>query len=53
VAGITISDEAAQKIHGLLDSMSKPDHGLRLKLVRRGCSGLQYKLDVDSPRDGV
>ena len=52
MAAITVSEEAARKIQGILDSMHKPDHGLRLKVVGGGCSGLQYKIDVDQPRDG-
>jgi iron-sulfur cluster assembly protein len=53
VAGITVSDEAARKIHSLIASTNKPqDHGLRLKVVGGGCSGLQYKMDLDAPREG-
>ena len=52
MAAITVSDEAAKKIHGLLESTSKPDHGLRLKVVGGGCSGLTYKMDIDQRRDG-
>ena len=52
MAAITVSDEAAKKIHHLAASMNKPDHGLRLKVVGGGCSGLQYKMDLDLPRDG-
>lgn len=51
MAAITVSDDAAKKIHSLVDSES-PDKGLRLKVVGGGCSGLQYKMDLDSPRDG-
>src|SRR5437868_4424477 len=49
---ITVSDDAAKKIHTLVESMQKPEHGLRVKVVGGGCSGLQYKMDVDMPRDG-
>ena len=52
MAAITLSDEAARKIQGLAASMDKLDHGLRLKVVGGGCSGLQYKMDLDLPRDG-
>jgi iron-sulfur cluster assembly protein len=51
MAAITVSNDAAKKIHSLVDSES-PDKGLRLKVVGGGCSGLQYKMDLDSPRDG-
>lgn len=47
---ITISENAAKKIHGLLDG--QPGKAFRLKVVGGGCSGLQYKLDVDEPRPG-
>ncbi len=52
MAAITLSDEAAKRISGLVESMNKPDHGLRLKVVGGGCSGLQYKMDLDLPREG-
>ena len=52
MATITVSDDAAKKIHSLIESMNKPEHGLRLKVVGGGCSGLTYKMDVDSPREG-
>jgi iron-sulfur cluster assembly protein len=52
MATITVSEDAAQKIHSLVASMEKPEHGLRLKVVGGGCSGLQYKMDLDLPRDG-
>ncbi len=52
MAAISLSDAAAEKIHGLVTSQQKPDHGLRLKVVGGGCSGLQYKMDLDVERDG-
>jgi iron-sulfur cluster assembly accessory protein len=52
MATITVSEDAAKKIHALIASMNKPEHGLRLKVVGGGCSGLQYKMDLDLPRDG-
>lgn len=52
MAGIQVSDEAAKRIHGLVASQEKLDHGLRLKVVGGGCSGLQYKIDLDTQRDG-
>jgi iron-sulfur cluster assembly accessory protein len=51
MAGITVSDDAAKKIHSLVDT-ENAGKGLRLKVVGGGCSGLQYKMDLDTPRDG-
>jgi iron-sulfur cluster assembly protein len=56
---LTISERAAAKIRALL--ADKPGKALRVKVVGGGCSGLQYKLDIDEPkptdkvfeRDGV
>jgi iron-sulfur cluster assembly protein len=52
VPAIHLSDAAAEKINGLVVSQEKPDHGLRLKVVGGGCSGLQYKMDLDVERTG-
>ena len=52
MASITVSNDAAKKIHSLVDTTDQPDRGLRLKVVGGGCSGLQYKMDLDSQRDG-
>jgi iron-sulfur cluster assembly accessory protein len=47
---ITISENAARKIRALLGE--RPGKVLRVKVIGGGCSGLQYKLDVDEPRAG-
>lgn len=49
---ITLSDKAAAKIHALLAEQNKPEGGLRVKVVGGGCSGLQYKMDLDVERPG-
>ena len=49
---ITLSDKAAAKIRLLLAEQNKPEGGLRVKVVGGGCSGLQYKMDIDSERPG-
>ena len=49
---ISMTEQAARKIHALLADKGMPDGGLRVKVVGGGCSGLQYKMDVDMPRDG-
>ena len=51
-AGVTISARASQRIKELLLAENKEAHGLRLKVVGGGCSGLQYKLDLDVQRAG-
>ena len=45
---ITITDGAAERIRVLLTG-AKESHGLRLKLVEGGCSGLEYRLNIDTP----
>jgi iron-sulfur cluster assembly protein len=47
-----MTDQAAEKIQQLVAEKGIPDGGLRVKVVGGGCSGLTYKMDLDSPRDG-
>lgn len=47
---ITLTENAAGKILSLVED--NPQKGLRVKVIGGGCSGLQYKMDVDEPRDG-
>jgi iron-sulfur cluster assembly protein len=51
-AGMTISDRAADKIKQLLTAEKKEGQGLRLKVVGGGCSGLQYKMELDNEKPG-
>ncbi len=45
---IEVSTEAAQRIKALLSEDGKAEtHGLRMKVVGGGCSGLQYQLSFD------
>lgn len=46
---IALTERAAQKILSLVEG--NPNRGLRVKVVGGGCSGLQYKMDLDEPRD--
>jgi iron-sulfur cluster assembly protein len=46
---ITVTEPAAHKIKQLMTREGLPDtHGLRLKVVGGGCSGLSYQLDFDA-----
>lgn len=47
---ITLTESAVSKILSLV--ADQPQKGLRVKVVGGGCSGLQYTMDVDEPRDG-
>jgi iron-sulfur cluster assembly accessory protein len=45
---ITISDRAAEKVRTLLAG-AKEGHGLRINVVEGGCSGFEYKMEIDFP----
>jgi iron-sulfur cluster assembly accessory protein len=49
---IELSENAVKKIQSLIAQQHKDGHGLRVKVVGGGCSGLSYKMDLDIPRDG-
>lgn len=51
---ITVTDRAAEKIRSLLAGR-QTGQGLRVKVVEGGCSGFEYKMDIDSanPEDRV
>ena len=45
---IEVTEAAAEKVRGLLETEDKTDtHGLRMKVIGGGCSGLQYQLSFD------
>ncbi len=48
--GVQITEQAAGRIRELLDGDERDLTGLRLKVVGGGCSGLQYKMDLDDPK---
>lgn len=53
MVGVSITENAASKIKQLLAAEDQKDkEGLRLKVVGGGCSGLQYKMDLDAARPG-
>ena len=48
MALIEVTEVAAERIHELLEKDSKTEtHGLRMKVVGGGCSGLRYELAFD------
>ena len=49
---ITITDRAAEKINESLSADEVVGEGLRIKVIGGGCSGLQYKLDLDAQKKG-
>jgi len=46
---VTLSDNAISNIRQLVGE--KPDAGLRVKVVGGGCSGLQYRMEIDSAKE--
>jgi len=49
---VTISNNAAHKIIQVLDEDAREVDGLRVRVVGGGCSGLQYKIDLDNEKKG-
>jgi len=49
VATVTLSENAVKKIHQL--TADKPESGLRVKVVGGGCSGLQYRMEIDLAKE--
>ena len=47
---ITLTERAATKILSLVADQA--NKGLRVKVVGGGCSGLQYRMDLDDPHEG-
>ena len=47
---IELTDNAVMRILSLVGDA--PEKGLRVKVIGGGCSGLQYKMDMDAPREG-
>ena len=49
---IEISERAAQQIHEAVSQDGREVNGLRVRVVGGGCSGLQYRIDLDAERKG-
>jgi iron-sulfur cluster assembly accessory protein len=50
VGDIKMTDRAVEKIRQLLAGAVK-EHGLRVQIVAGGCSGFEYKMDIDAPAE--
>lgn len=48
--GVSVTERAAARIKELLGAESLAEQGLRVKVVGGGCSGLQYKVDIDAAK---
>lgn len=49
---ITVTDKASRRILKLASSATASVAGLRIKVIGGGCSGLQYKIDLDEEKKG-
>ena len=49
---ITVTDKAAARIGKLHAVSGAPVDGLRIKVIGGGCSGLQYKIEMDAEKKG-
>jgi iron-sulfur cluster assembly accessory protein len=48
---VTLTDIAAKKVGEFLSSQEQPEAGLRVAVKGGGCSGFQYQLALDEPRE--
>lgn len=49
---ITVTDKASMRIRKLAATATSPAAGLRIKVVGGGCSGLQYRIELDEEKKG-
>lgn len=49
---ITVTEKAGARISRLAASSAEPVAGLRIKVVGGGCSGLQYRIELDAEKKG-
>lgn len=49
---ITLTDRAARKVRELRENLGAPGKRLRLFVENGGCSGMQYGMSFDEPKEG-
>ncbi|MGH7381623.1 MAG: iron-sulfur cluster insertion protein ErpA [Candidatus Methylomirabilales bacterium] len=49
---LTVTERAAAKLKDLMVKEGIQDQGLRVRVMGGGCSGYQYELAFDTPREG-
>ena len=49
---ISLTERAAKKIQEFVSSTEEGADGLRVRVIGGGCSGLQYKIGLDTERKG-
>tara|TARA_A100001015_G_C14978495_1_gene708382 strand:- start:474 stop:902 length:429 start_codon:yes stop_codon:yes gene_type:complete len=54
IKGISITDKAAEKIKhfATIEGHTPESHGLRVKVVKDGCSGNSYQMDLAEIKEG-
>lgn len=49
---ITLTPVAGDKLKDLIGAEAEPGSGLRVKVIPGGCSGFEYAMTFDHPREG-
>lgn len=49
---LTVTERAAAKLKDLMAKEGMQDQGLRVRVMGGGCSGYQYEMAFDTPREG-